>query len=489
MPSASDKLSDGMGFIERKYQEENSLAGLIVEKMLRDGIQFRLVAGAEGGADTLWYYNTSEHQRVWKMYPSNPTQQRQVLGQMGVIDTIVPSNLLSELEARAFEYASRFGSINDQFNKPQAAVFYKNVVFDWEAGHARPYEANDFRRSRGTTEFDVKATADDCEETLGLVKWMSAGDTNLERLIHCVNALNIVGLHTIDQKFKCAFFIWSAPVGFSGRTTLFNIVDQASGGALVPANDLEDVTDPLFRFNLIGRNGVFCDERQTSLNAKSPTVATIKQLVGGISRQRVTAKYRMPEEHFGHWTVNQTLNSMDFLYSADKALVERCVAICTQVLPDEVKDAFDRDPKRGARQRSIANSSGYVLWLRQNLGTLDEICLEIKRLRTEYLPKLKVLADTSEPFQEFCEEFIVPDPEQEIRVASIQDAFHDWLTRRQPGVDKLGKKMVGSRLSALYPNQVDKGVQRGNHKSPCLRGHALNREALDQDLDRFNSFL
>lgn len=466
-------------------EQERRVASQIISELQASGFRFRFCADDLRREPTIWYFDPKHNWRIWRQYPVTPAAQNAIFETYSQVSTQLSASLRNAIESQIRQDASNHTPIR-RFNTPTEAVYFSNVVFDWSEGVAREYRYEDHRNSRGTVEFDVKVGADDCEVTLGLVKLMAGGDTDKERLIHAVNVLNIVGIHTLGPTFKSGIFIWACPGGYSGRSTLFKVLQMASGGGLMGLQSLDDLEDRNYVAELEGSTGVFVDERQEVASAKSKWVSTVKAMVGGTWTTKVHKKHEQPRTLEGHWVVNQSLNTLDFIYGADRPLQERVVALTTETIPQSVRDAFRDDPERAKRATSTSEASAYLKWLRTQFGSITEVAAEVDRLKVRYLEDITAVATHDSPTSEFFNEYLTEseDANSEILLNDLQGDLKLWMKRFYPRHAELSIKTVAIRLreEPVFGSFVTKPTRGVNKSKLVLRGFEYDSDKVAADL-------
>jgi hypothetical protein len=465
--------------------QERRIASEIIKELGMSGFKFRFCADDLRREPTIWYFDPKMNWKIWRQYPVTPACQNAIFETHSQVTTQLSSTLRNAIESQIRQNASNHLPIT-RFNTPTEAVFFSNAVFDWAEGVAREYRYEDHRNRRGTVEFDVKAQPEDCEETLKLVALMAGGDKEKERLIHAVNVLNIVGVHTLGPAFKSGIFIWACPGGYSGRSTLFKVLQLASGGGLIGLQTLDDLEDKNYVAELEGSTGVFVDERQEVASARSKWVSTIKAMVGGTWTTKVHKKHEQPRTLEGHWVVNQSLNTLDFIYGADRPLQERVVALITETIPQAVQDEFNRDLERARRATSPSEASAYLKWLRSQFGSVAEVAAEVDRLKKQYLEDIQAVATKESPTSEFFGEYLVEseDADAEVVIQDLLGGLNLWMKQFFPRHRPLSVTQLGVRLreEQEYGAFVEKATKGPNRKKTILRGFDFEEQKLASDL-------
>lgn len=466
-------------------EQDRRVASKIISELQASGFRFRFCADDLRREPTIWYFDPKHNWRIWRQYPVTPAAQNAIFETYSQVSTQLSANLRNAIESQIRQDASCHTPIR-RFNTPTEAVFFSNAVFDWSEGVAREYRYEDHRNSRGTIEFDVKAEPEDCQETLKLVALMAGGDKEKERLIHAVNVLNIVGVHTLGPAFKSGIFIWACPGGYSGRSTLFKVLQLASGGGLIGLQTLDDLEDKNYVAELEGSTGVFVDERQEVASARSKWVSTIKAMVGGTWTTKVHKKHEQPRTLEGHWVVNQSLNTLDFIYGADRPLQERVVALITETIPQTVQDEFNRDLERARRATSPSEASAYLKWLRTQFGSIAEVAAEVDRLKKQYLKDIHTVATKDSPTSEFFAEYLVEsdDADAEVVIQDLLNGLNLWMKQFFPRHRPLSVTQLGVRLreEQEYGAFVEKASKGPNRKKVVLRGFEFEERKLASDL-------
>jgi hypothetical protein len=466
-------------------EQERRIASEIILELEQAGFKFRFCADDLRREPTIWYFDPKMNWRIWRQYPVTPACQNAIFETHSQVTTQLSSTLRNAIESQLRQNASNHLPIT-RFNTPNEAVYFSNAVFDWKEGVAREYRYEDHRNRRGTVEFDVKAEPGDCEETLKLVALMAGGDKEKERLIHAVNVLNIVGVHTLGPAFKSGIFIWACPGGYSGRSTMFKVLQLASGGGLIGLQTLDDLEDKNYVAELEGATGVFVDERQEVASAKSKWVSTVKAMVGGTWTTKVHKKHEQPRTLEGHWVVNQSLNTLDFIYGADRPLQERVVALITETIPQSVQDEFNRDLKRAQRATSPSEASAYLKWLRSQFGSVAEVAAEVDRLKKRYLDDIQAVATKDSPTSEFFADYLVEseDPDSEVVIQDLLNGLNLWMKQFYPRHRPLSITQLGVRLreEPEYGAFIEKATKGPNRMKKVLRGFQFEERKLASDL-------
>jgi len=378
-----------------------------------------------------------------------------------------------------------------EFNPPSNSIFYRNGVYDWDEQQFRSLRVEDRRTVKGEGLFDNDATDEDkdCVEVITHVKMMAGGDENKARLIHCVNALNIVGVQTLGSTFKTSIFLWVCPEGNGGRTSLFKVIKRASGQNVVQFDHAEQLTDPNKLLQLEGKNAIYIDERQVATSAKAHWVSILKQIVGGDGELTTKRLYSDISTTRGQWTFNQATNSTEFLHGCDKALFDRFVAIKTTPFKDEDIEAYAADPTRSQQFHSCRTASSYVKWLRKNFGTLREIAAEVSRLRKLYTTDIEQVADQKTAYDDFFDKFIDADSNAKpIKQSVLFLNFKKWAEANHPNSRMLQQlRQFSQALHTRYGNDVGKNTSTVHGDAlkgqKCLFGHSFNIEAVKQESD------
>ncbi len=466
-------------------EQDRRIASQIILELEQSGFKFRFCADDLRREPTIWYFDPKVNWRIWRQYPMTPATQNAIFETHSQVSAQLSCALRNAIESQIRQIASGHLPIT-RFNAPNEAVYFSNAVFDWKEGVAREYRYEDHRNRRGTVEFDVKAEAEDCCETLKLVALMAGGDKEKERLIHAVNVLNIVGVHTLGPAFKSGIFIWACPGGYSGRSTMFKILQLASGGGLIGLQTLDDLEDKNYVAELEGATGVFVDERQEVASARSKWVSTIKAMVGGTWTTKVHKKHEQPRTLEGHWVVNQSLNTLDFIYGADRPLQERVVALITETIPQSVQDEFNRDLERSQRATSPSEASAYLKWLRTQFGSIAEVAAEVDRLKKRYLDDIQAVATKDSPTSGFFDDYLVQsgDPESEVLVQDLLNGLNLWMKQYYPRHRPLSITQLGVRLreEQEYGAFIEKATKGPNRKKTVLRGYEFEVRKLASDL-------
>ena len=466
-------------------EQDRRIAAEIINELSQAGFEFRFCADDLRREPTVWYFDPKMNWRIWRQYPVTPACQNAIFETHSQVTSQLSSSLRNAIESQIRQNASNHLPIT-RFNTPTEAVFFSNVVFDWKEGVAREYRYEDHRNRRGTVEFDVKAQPEDCQETLKLVALMAGGDKQKERLIHAVNVLNIVGVHTLGPAFKSGIFIWACPGGYSGRSTLFKVLQLASGGGLLGLQTLDDLEDRNYVAELEGSTGVFVDERQEVASARSKWVSTIKAMVGGTWTTKVHKKHEQPRTLEGHWVVNQSLNTLDFIYGADRPLQERVVALITETIPQSSQNEFNGDLERARRATSTSEASAYLKWLRSEFGSVAEVAAEVDRLKKRFLDDICAVATKDSPTSEFFSEYLIEseDPDAEVVIHDLLYGLNMWMKQFYPRHRPLSVTQLGLRLreEQEYGAFVEKANKGPNRKRVVLRGFEFEVEKLSSDL-------
>lgn len=333
-------------------------------------------------------------------------------------------------------------------NPPINGVVFRNGVFDLSTGEIRNFAADDYRAFLGSVDFDKDAKG---RPTLveELIDAMSGGDDRKAKLIRAVSYLNICGVHSLPA-FKSAFFIWSCETGNGGRSSLFRIVGKAAGGdAAVVVSDLSSLNDPNTLLRLNGRNYVYVDECNLQSSAKSKSVAVLKNITGGLTKLEVWKKFQDKHEIEGHWCVNQALNSTEFLYGADKALLLRSVPLVTPTLPVAMREEFAKDAERSKALFSDAECSRFLRALWVEFGDPQNAALFIDEAKGAYSDDLASLVTEQDPLSEFCEECLLPQSGKETPIEMALDAYNKWLRINYPNNSVVNKVVFGRGLKKM----------------------------------------
>ncbi len=472
--ASTDSRSDiAQNYIDSQnaaQEREQGMANWTVQNLLRKGADFRLLANDPSRNPEVWYFDPGIHSQIWRRFPDQRSAQNAIYERLLTsLESQNEGRVAAAIESKIRQHAETTPHIR-LFNEPRNAVFFANGVFDWgEGGFRGSYRKEDWRNRRGSIDFDPKATADNCSETLRLVHLMAGGDPDKERLIHAVNVLNIVGVHTLGSAFKSGLFVWTCPNGYSGRSTLLSVVQKASGGGLIGLNSLEDLEDRNYLAELEGSTGVFVDERQEMASAKSKWVSTVKSMVGGTITTKIHRKYEAPRDVQGHWVVNQSLNSLDFLYGADRPLQERVVALKTVSIPKAEQQAFNTDIQRIQRIQSVSEASSYLVWLRSQFGSLVEVAEEVDRLKGKYLDDIQAVASSVAPENEFFDLYLDTETatgDDALVLSDLLTRYNQWLGRNYPRHKKISAKQLSNRLKSdsRFGESIEKirtGVHRG----------------------------
>jgi len=424
-------------FLERQVEEAKRhnteavrVAARLLDELEEQGFRFNHCRTSGSGArDTIDPVIFDAHYGVWK-----PLYQRQNKWEVllradadltGTLDQRIYLALLSEAEDRCYHKKAPV-----DFDKPLFGVCFENGIFDLETGKLRDYRPDDYRQFQGRTTFDTSMGSP--EEVLGLIGHMAGGDANKVTLIEAACYLNICGIHTLPA-FKSAFFIWACEDGYGGRSSLFNVINKASGGdAAVTLSHLADLTDNNTLLRLRGRNYCYIDECQDVSSARSKAVATLKNITGGITRLEVWQKHKDKFEIEGHWIVNQAFNGMELLYAADRALLDRCVPIVTQRIPEEAMQAYRLNPQRQVDLVSDSQASWFLRYLWEKFGHPANAAAVIDQVKKEFECDLEQLVSKTDPLGEFAEEFLPAAPGAITPVAKVLDAFNTWLKQTYP---------------------------------------------------------
>jgi hypothetical protein len=433
---SQNRLSDDV-LLDRQVEEVKShntesirVAARLLDELEEQGFRFNhcRTSGA-GSRDTIEPVIYDAHFGVWK-----PLYQRQNKWEVllradadlkGTLDQRIYLALLSEAEDRCYHKSNPV-----DFDKPLFGVCFENGIFDLDTGKLRNYRPDDYRQFQGRTTFDTSSGYP--SEVLNLIGHMAGGDSSKEKLIRAACYLNICGIHTLPA-FKSAFFIWACEDGYGGRSSLFNVINKASGGdAAVTLSHLADLTDNNTLLRLRGRNYCYIDECQDVSSARSKAIATLKNITGGVTRLEVWQKHKDKFEIEGHWIVNQAFNGMELLYAADRALLDRCVPIVTQRIPESAQLEYRLNPQKQADLVSDAQCSWFLRLLWEEFGHPANAAEVVDRVKKEFESDLDQLVSKTDPLSEFAEEFLPVTPGAITPVAKVLDAFNGWLKQTYP---------------------------------------------------------
>lgn len=353
-------------------------------------------------------------------------------------------------------------------NPASTSIYYRNGVYDWNEQRFRQLTVEDHRTVRGEGRFHEEATDEDkdCFEVLNHVRQMAGDNADKERLIHAVNALNIIGVQTLGSNFKTSIFLWVCPEGNGGRSSLFRVIKRASGQNVVQFDNAEQLTDANKLLQLEGKNGIYIDERQVATSAKAHWVSILKQIVGGDGELTTKRLYSDIGTTRGQWTFNQATNSTEFLHGCDKALFDRFVAIKTVPFEDDVIAAFVADETREKTLHSEKTASSYVKWLRANFGTLREVAAEVTRLRKHFMDDIAQVADQTTPWDEFFGRFVKEETGADgLSFDFLFHSFKAWAAVHHPNSKVLQQskqfsQALNTRFGGRYGKQTS-GTFRG----------------------------
>lgn len=320
-----------------------------------------------------------------------------------------------------------------KLNQPLNGIPFANGIFDFETGKLRDYLPTDGRTFLGSVGYVDDGT--DSQVTDDLIRTMADGDEDKEKLIRAVCWLHLTGIHNVGW-FKSGFIIWSCVGGNSGRSTLFNIINLATGGkdgGGVPLNSLSDLQDPNNLAKLRGRNYVIIDEAQTVTSAKSQAIATLKSIVGCSSAAlNIKVLYEDTATLQGHWLVSQTLNSFSLLYGADTPLLNRTVALVTRSIPQEDIEAYKLDRTKRKRAESMEEACAFVRSLWREFGSAENAAFVVDELKGHYDEDIRALVDVESPITEFCSSVFMDKPGNEVTLGQVTELFNRWLARMYP---------------------------------------------------------
>ena len=257
------------------------------------------------------YYWFNKETHVWELYTSlTEWLLRFKLSE----DT--PSKELKEMFPCVLKTNKDEGSLK-KLPKPSGVIPFSNGVFDIKKGKFRVgAEPQDYLLSLGENFYYWDYEGEKPVEILHLIDMMSGGDEKLRELILAVCWLNIVGVQERRYDgFKNCFILWTSKDGYSGRSTLFNILDTCSGNRICHLERLEDLTDANTLSRLEETNAVYCDERESVTSARANWVSILKRMVGGHQPLEVKKLYKDKFILKGHWVVNQATNNLVFYQS------------------------------------------------------------------------------------------------------------------------------------------------------------------------------
>lgn len=352
-----------------------------------------------------------------------------------------------------------------ELGKPIDGVCFANGVFDLNTGVLRQYTPEDCRQFLGTSRF-VEGVDGEPLLINELLGYMSGGDGDKLRLIRAACYLNIVGIHKLPA-FKSAFFIWACEEGYGGRSSLFRIINKAAGGdAVVTVDSLSQLTDSNTLFRLSGRNYIHVDEADTTMSARSKAISVVKNITGGVTRLEVWQKHKDRFEIEGHYCVNQALNSLEFLYAADRALQERCVPIVIGSIPTAVQEAYKADTLKQDMLVSDAECSRFLRSLWQEFGHPVNAAQVVDEVKRKYDADLALLVSEESPMSEFCDEWFVEAPGKLTPLSVVLSDFNRWMEQSYPQHKKFSTKKMAQELRKLkYRTERDETL-----KTMCVVG-------------------
>jgi hypothetical protein len=163
----------------------------------------------------------------------------------------------------------------------------------------------------------------------------------------------------------------------------------------------------------------------------------------------VWKKFQDKHEIEGHWCVNQALNSTEFLYGADKALLLRSVPLVTPTLPVAMREEFAKDAERSKALFSDAECSRFLRALWVEFGDPQNAALFIDEAKGAYSDDLASLVTEQDPLSEFCEECLLAQSGKETPIEMALDAYNKWLRINYPNNSVVNKVVFGRGLKKM----------------------------------------
>lgn len=429
--------------VQMNGETELRLANRFLDELERMKFRFHYVRSTNpDNPNRLVMYDQRES--IWVSLPEARDRWETLLRTNGSLQGLLSGSMFQALISAARERCER-PTTPIQLGKPLDGVCFANGFFDLNTGVLRQYTPEDCRTFLGTSYFVEGAKG---EPTLinELLGYMSGGDPDKLRLIRATCYLNIVGIHKLPA-FKSAFFIWACEEGYGGRSSLFRIINKAAGGdAVVTVDSIGQLTDSNTLFRLAGRNYVHIDEADTTMSARSKAISKVKNLTGGVTRLEVWEKFKDRYEIEGHYCVNQALNSLEFLYAADNALLERCVPIVTCRIPVEAEQAFKADTLKQEMLLSDAECSRFLRSLWEEFGHPVNAAAVVDEVKRKYDADLASLVSKESPMSEFCGEWLVEAPGKATPLAVILTDYNRWLQRMYPQHKAISVRSLGNQL-------------------------------------------